>query len=104
MTRLSFGLLQAQRAALYCLEQTLFDNETNASSATILGALQNFYVDNGVFSFASAEELTVFYRQIIPLLASWGILLTKFFTNCDQLKNIIPDKDLAPVKALNYKD
>ena len=36
MTRLSFGLLQAQSAALYCLEQTLFNNETNASSATIL--------------------------------------------------------------------
>ena len=31
MTRLSFGLLPAQRATLFCLEQSIFDNKTNAS-------------------------------------------------------------------------
>ena len=37
-------------------------------------------------------------------LASRGFQLTKFFTNCDVLKEIIPEKDIILVKALNYKD
>ena len=35
MTRLSFGLLPAQGAALYCLEQAIFNNATGPSIATI---------------------------------------------------------------------
>ena len=42
MTRLSFGLLPAQSAALYCLEQTIFDNPMQASVTTIVAALKNF--------------------------------------------------------------
>ena len=35
LTRLSFGLLPAQSASLYCLEKALFDDATNASIFTI---------------------------------------------------------------------
>ena len=42
MTRLSFGLLPAQSATLYCLEQTIFENATGASTTTILTALKKF--------------------------------------------------------------
>ena len=60
MTRLSFGLLPAQSAALYCLEQTIFENATNASTATIVTALKKFYVDDGLFSFPNETELIFF--------------------------------------------
>ena len=86
MTRLSFGLLPAQSAALYCLEQTIFDNPTQASVATIITALKNFYVDEGLFSFPNETELIYFFKQIVPLLASRGFPLTKFFRMCDELK------------------
>ena len=80
MTRLSFGLLPAQSAALYCLEKTLFENATKASSSTILTAFKNFYVDDGLFSFPSESDLILFFKEVVPLLASRGFPLTKFFT------------------------
>ena len=86
MTRLSFGLLPAQSAALYCLEQTIFDNATNASVATIVTALKKIYVDDGLLSFPNTTEIISFFKQIIPLLALRGFPLTKFFTMCDELK------------------
>ena len=39
MTRLSFGLLPAQSASLYCCDRAIQDNATNASLATVLTAL-----------------------------------------------------------------
>ena len=78
MTRLSFGLLPAQSAALYCLEQAIFDNPTQASVATIITAIKNFYFDDELFSFPNETELISFFKQIVPLLASRGFSLTKF--------------------------
>ena len=104
MTRLSFGLLPAQSAALYCLEQTLFDNVTNAATSTIMTALKNFYVDDGLFSFPNESDLILFFKEIVPLLASRGFPLTKFFTTCNELKKMIPEEDLLPVKTLKFKD
>ena len=104
MTRLSFGLLPAQSAALYCLEQTIFENATNASTTTIVTALKCFYVDNGLLSFPNEAELISFFKQIVPLLASQGFPLTKFFSTCDELKKIIPKNDFLPVKTLKFKD
>ena len=49
-------------------------------------ALKNFYVDNGLFSFPNETELILFFKQIVPLLASRGFPLTKFFTTCSELK------------------
>ena len=40
----------------------------------------------------------------MPLLASRGFSLTKFFTTCDGLKKIIPKNDLLPIKTLHIKD
>ena len=65
MTRLSFGLLCAQSAALFCLEKALTDNDTNASIETILLALRSFHVDDGLFSFDNEESLLFFYDRII---------------------------------------
>ena len=104
MTRLSFGLLPAKSAALYCLEQTIFDNPMQASVTTNVAALKNFYVDDGRFSFPSKPELITFFKQIVPLLASRGFPLTKFFTTYDELKVIIPKDDLLPIKTLQFKD
>ena len=101
---MSFGLLPAQIAALYCLEQAIFDNTTDASSHTIMTALKHFYVDDGLFSFPNETELISFFKQIVPLLASHGFPLTKFFTTCKGLKKIIPKNDLLPVKTLKFKD
>ena len=53
MKRLSFGLLLVQSASLFCLDQDIFDNETNASASTILTDLKSFYVDDGLFTFSS---------------------------------------------------
>ena len=83
MTRLSFGLLPAQSTSLYCLDRAIEENSTNASLSTVLTMLRNFYVDDGLFSFASEAELIVFYKEIVPLLASRGFPLTKFFSNCN---------------------
>ena len=99
-TRLSFGILLAQSTALYCLEQAIFYNATDASTCTIMTALKTFYVDDGLFSFPSEAELVSFFKQIVTLLASRGFLSTKFFTTCNGLKKIIPKHDLLPVKML----
>ena len=74
MMRLSFGLLCAQSAALFCLDKTLLNNATNASFETIIMALKSFYVDDGLFSSDSEESLLLFYDEIIPLLNSRGFL------------------------------
>ena len=76
----------------------------NASTTTIVTALNFFYVDDGLFSFPNESELISFFKQIVPLLASWGFPLTKFFMTCDELKKIIPKNDLLPVKTLKFKD
>ena len=94
----------AQTAAFYCLEQATFDNDTDASSNTILTALKNFYVDDGLFSFPNEAEVIYFCTQIVPMLALCGFPLTKFFTTCEGLKKIIPKNDLLPVKKLKFKD
>ena len=65
---------------------------------TIKTALKSFYIDDRLFSFASEAELISFYNQIVPLLASRGFPLTKFFTTCDKLNEIIPKEELAPIK------
>ena len=103
MTRLSFGLLCAQSAALFCLEKTLFENATNATDLTVKMVLFGFDMDEELFSFNSEEELLAFYKEIVPLLNSRCFDLTKFFTNNENLKSLIPDKDLAPIKVLNFK-
>ena len=104
MTRLSFGLLCAQSAALFCLEKALTDNDTKASIETILMALRSFYVDDGLFSFDNEESLLLFYEEIIPLLNSRGFPLTKFFSNSKKLQSLIAVEDLMNVKTLNFKD
>ena len=104
MTRLSFGLLPAQSASLYCLDRAIQDNTTNASLVTVLTALRNFYVDDGLFSFTSKAKLITFFKEIVPLVALCGYPLTKFFTTCSALREIIPAKDLSLVKTLQYKD
>ena len=86
MTRLSFGLLCAQSSAMFCLEKTLNNNATGASYETIRNALAGFYVDDGLFSFMSENELIKFYDGIIPLLKSKGFPRTKFFSNSEKLK------------------
>ena len=60
VTRLSFSLLPAQSAALYCLEKTLFDNPTNVSLCMINTALCTFYVDDGLSSFACKRRFNGF--------------------------------------------
>ena len=104
MTCLSFGLFPAQSAALYCLEQAIFDNVTQTSIVTIMTAIKKFYIDDGLFSFPSKAEHISFFKQIVPLLASHTFPLTKLFTTCEGLKKIIPNDDLLPVKTVKFKD
>ena len=79
MPRLSFGLLPAQSDSMYCLDQAILDDETNAFASTILTVLwEVFCVDDGLFSFRNEKELIAFFKEIIPLLASRGFPLTKF--------------------------
>ena len=61
-------------------------------------------MDDGLFSFPSEADLVLFFKEIVPLLASRGFPLTKFFTTSEQLKIIIPKADLLPVKTMQFKD
>ena len=103
MTCLSSGLGCAQSTAMFCLESTLLVNATDASYLTTEKELRIFYVDDGLFSFQSDNESITFFKEVVPLLALWGFLLTKFFMNSPNLKLSIPDKDLAAVKLLNFE-
>ena len=94
MTSLSFGLLPAQSASLFYLDQAILDNETNASASTILTALKSFYIDDGLLSFSSEKYLIAFFKEIVPLLVLRGFPLTIFFTTWTALKEIIPKNDL----------
>ena len=44
-----------------------------------------------------------FYDEIVPLLKSKGFPLTKFFSNSEKLKSLIPTEDLAPIKTFNFE-
>ena len=104
MTRLSFGLLCAQSAALFCLERAIMDSAICASNETVLKTLISFYVDDGLFSFANVESLITFFKEIGPLLLSHGFPLTKYFTNCSSHLELILKDDLASVKSLNLEN
>ena len=41
---------------------SLLDNATQASVATIITAIKNFYIDDGLFSFPSEAELIYFFK------------------------------------------
>ena len=59
---------------------------------------------DGLFRFSSREELITFFGEVVLLLASRGFPLTKFFTTCSALKEIIPKNDLSLIKTLKFKD
>ena len=61
-------------------------------------------MEDGLFSFTSEDELIAFFKEIVPLLALRRFPLTKFFTTCGALQDIIPVNDLSLVKTLKYKD
>ena len=86
MTRLSFGLLPVQSAALFSLEQALIDNNDTKVSQNTMTAWKAFTLMTDCLALASEIELITFYNQIVPLLASHGFPFTKFFTTCDKLK------------------
>ena len=86
------------------LRKTLFENATKASSSTILTAFKNFYVDDGLFSFPSESDFMLFFKEVVPLFASRGFPLTKFFTTSNDLQLVIPKEDLLPTKILSFKD
>ena len=51
----------------------------------------------------SENEIIQFYKEIVPLLKSKGFPLTKFFSNNETLKTLIPAEDLAPIKTFNFE-
>ena len=53
--------------------------------------LFSFYVDDGLFSFSTIDDLIIFFKQIVPLSLSCGLSLTFFFTNCEKLAKLITE-------------
>ena len=91
MTNLSFELLCSQFAVLFCLECSITDITTSALVNTVAKVLFNFYVDDGLFSFSTIDDLIIFFKQIVPLLLSCGLSLTIFFTNCEKFAKLITE-------------
>jgi len=96
MTRLAFGLLCAQSGAQFCLQKTVSNNEVGVSKLTVDLASSCFYVDDLLASVCTKSDLLILFNEIKVLLESGGFPLTKFYTNCLDLRGEIPPDECAP--------
>ena len=73
----------------------MLSNEIEALSLTLGLANSSFYVDGFLASASSHSELLTLYSEVVPLLKSGGFYLTKFHTNCPELRAKISCEDYA---------
>ena len=100
MTRLAYGLICAQSGAQFCLQQAISRNEVGVSAFTVDLASSSFYVDDFLTSASSQSKLLILHSEIFELLQSGGFFLTKFHTNCHELRNKISPGDCSQSSVL----
>ena len=100
MTAHVFGGSSSPSCSNFALRKTVMDNEElyGKDVATILE--RNFYVDDMLKSFPTAEEAITVIQQVKDLCSSGGFNLTKFISNnATVLKSIPHDSQRTAVKV-----
>ena len=91
MTAHVFGGSSSPSCSNFALRKTAQDNEElyGKNVATILE--RNFYVDDMLKSFSTAEEAITVIQQVKDLCSNGGFNLTKFISNNTTVLKLIPD-------------
>ena len=91
MTAHVFGGSSSPSCSNFALRKTALDNEElyGKNVATILE--RNFYVDDMLKSFSTAEEAITVIQQVKDLCSNGGFNLTKFISNNTTVLKLIPD-------------
>ena len=86
-----FGGSSSPSCSNFALRKTALDNEElyGKNVATILE--RNFYVDDVLKSFSTAEEAITVIRQVKDLCSNGGFNLTIFISNNTTVLKLIPD-------------
>ena len=95
MTVHLFGATSSPGCANYALKASADDNEDQLGSAPASFVREDFYVDDGLKSVASAEEATALIQSTKEMCKRGGFNLHKFTSNSREVIEAIPINDRA---------
>ncbi|WP_204107600.1 hypothetical protein, partial [Streptococcus dysgalactiae] len=95
MTRHPFGATSSPFCANFALRRTAIDFGKRYDLSVIEAVEQNFYVDDCLVSFATAQEAIRFSTQLNELMKLGGFQLKQWVTNSDEVLKFLPDADAA---------
>ena len=90
-----FGLTSSPSVCGFALRRTARENRTNASEMTLSTVNRNFYVDDMLASFPSADACIQLVPELDDLLRSGGFEMAKYASNNVDVINAIPKERLA---------
>ena len=94
-TRHIFGAKDSPTCANYALQRTAYDNCKEFPRAA--GSVwNNFFVDDYLESFATSEEATERFQDLVTLLKRGGFKLTKFVSSFNLPPSLPPLQDQSP--------
>ena len=85
-----FGLTSSPSVCGFVLRRTARENRTNASEITLSTVNRNFYVDDMLASFPSADACIQLVLELDDLLHSGGFEMAKYASNNVDVINAIP--------------
>ena len=102
MTVHLFGATSSPGCANYALKRTADDHESEFGSEAAQFVRQDFYVDDGLKSVATADEAVKLIKNVKQMCNSGGFNLHKFVLNNKEVIKSIPEHDRADgVKKLD---
>ena len=97
-----FGGVWSPSCAAYALQKTALDNQDDFDACAVTTVLDNFYVDDSLFSTPDAHRATMIVQQLCQLLAKGGFRLTKWISNSRDVLSSIPKEEMVPsLRSLN---
>jgi len=99
-----FGAKSSPACTNFALRKVADDNETYASTITVLTVKRNFYVDDCLKSVKGVKEAIQLIKELSMLLKTGGFHLTKYLSNCREVLSAIDHEDLDPRVKTLYLD
>ena len=96
MTSHLFGGVWSPSCTAYALQKTALDNQDDFDACAVTTVLDNFYVDDCLFSTPDAHRALMIVQQLCQLLAKGGFRLTKWISNSRDVLSSIPKEEMVP--------
>ena len=96
MTSHLFGGVWSPSCAAYAMQKTALDNQDDFDACAVTTVLDNFYVDDCLFSTPDAHRATMIVQHVCQLLAKGGFRLTKWISNSRDVLSSIPKEEMVP--------